>query len=139
MTPALTSSAGKALQIDARTGRVTLEGSTSALAFDMHDYGYIWLSPCRPFVRSATITYTSGTDIINCPDPIFNEDMVGQYIYLDGAWRRLRVYRSLRSMRVTGNMTNGGTETTQIVTMNEITISGAQLTLLETEFVPRVR
>ena len=104
----------------------------------MHDNGYIWLSPCTPFVRAIDVTYTSGSTTITS-DGLFAEEMVGQFVYLNGAWRKVFRYVNENTLTLLYAMDGGGTETTQIVTMNEITFADVTLTHLEMEYTPRVR
>lgn len=139
MTSGNTTDVNKYLQIDAETGRVEMIGLLdTSLAFQMHDYGYIWLDPCTPFVREAAITYTSGDTVITS-DGKFYEDLVGQYVYLNGEWRKIGGYTNKNTMTLTAAMDASGTETSDIVTMNEITLSGFSLTKLEVDYIPRVR
>ena len=65
--------------------------------------------------------------------------MVGQYIYLNGAWRKIEAYINARQISIDTVMTKNGAESTMIVTMNEMEIEGGELTLLECVFEPKVR
>lgn len=139
MTEGNTTDVGKTLHIDAETGRVTLVGSIDTqLAFEMHDYGYIWLDPCLPFVREIEVGYTSGSTAITSNGK-FTSEMVGQFIWLDDAWRKIAQYNSSNSLTLEDEMDATGTETTKIVTMNELTFDGFSLTQLDLKFAPRMR
>ena len=139
MTNGNTTDVGKSVYIDAETGRVTLEGALGAqLAFEMHDYGYIWLDPCIPFVREIEVSYTSGSTTITSAG-LFREEMVGQFIWLNNSWRKIAAYSNSNELTLTAAMDATGTETTKIVTMNELTFSGFTLTRLEMDYVPRMR
>lgn len=73
VTAGITTSVGKLLKIDTETGRVTLGDE---LAFNLHDNGYIWLSPCTPFVRDVYVEYINNSATITSIGQ-FNEEMVG--------------------------------------------------------------
>lgn len=139
MTTGNTTDVGKSVYIDAETGRVTLVGSLDTqLAFEMHDYGYIWLDPCTPFVRDIEVSYTDESKTITSAG-LFTEDMVGQFIWLHGTWRKIAQYNGKNGLTLESEMDATDTETTQIVTMNEITFDGFTLTKLEMDFTPRMR
>lgn len=108
------------------------------MAFELHDKGYVWLSPCTPFVRSIAVSYTSGSTTITSFGE-FTEAMVGQYIYLNGVWRKIFRYVDANTLTLLLSMNATGSEETQIVTMNEIEIKDMTLAHLEMEFTARVR
>lgn len=136
MTSGMTGTAGKVLEISSKTGRVELVGAERELAFELHDDGYITLSPATPFEEDFDVSYTNGSSTISGR---FLERMVGQYIYLNGAWRKMTRMISETQMVIDQAMTKTATEKTIIVTMNEIEITGGTLTKLEIEFEPKVR
>lgn len=139
MTSAKTSGVGKTLNIDAETGRVTLVGlSGTELAFEMHDRGYIWLEPCTEFIRDIRVTYTANSSTVTAEGG-FTEDVVGQYIYIGEGWHKIAEYNSATSITIADTMASSGYETTNIVTMNEISLDGFTLTQLEMSYSPRVR
>ena len=138
ITPGITTDAGKLLKIDTETARVTLEGVDTQMAFNLHDNGYIWLSPCTPFVRNIFVSYTNGSTNISSIGG-FTEEMAGQYIYLNGAWRKIFRYVDADTLTLKSNMDATGGEPTQIVTMNEIEFADMTLTHLEMDYTPRVR
>lgn len=111
-------------------------GIERRLAFELHDGGYITLAPSLPFEEEFTVSYTSGSSTITGR---FAEYMVGQYIYLDGEWLKMIRMISDTEMVVSKALTKTATEETVVVTMNEISITGGTLTLLEMEFNPKVR
>lgn len=140
MTSERTDGINKDLVIDAETGRVTLVGNVDTqLAFQMHDFGYIWLAPSTPFLRDALIEYTSGSTMITSDDGVFFEDLVGQYVWLNNEWHKITNYIGSHAMEIDGAMDETGQERTQVVTRNEIVLTGFNLKRLSFEFVPRVR
>ena len=138
MTAGMTGSAGKNLEINAETGRVELVGTGRELAFELHDGGYISMAPNRNFEEEYPVQYTSGSVTITMQNGA-DQDMVGKYIYLEGAWRRTTSYINATQMAISAAMAKSGTAKAPIVTMNEIEIEGGTLTKLELEFEPRVR
>ena len=139
LTAAMTTDVNKTLRIDSETGRVTLDGATSSsLAFDLHDYGYINLAPSTPFLRGVTVSYTSGSNIITT-DGRFMEDLVGQFVYLHGQWRKIAGYTDANTMTLESAMDATGSEFTNVVTMNELHFDGFTLSKLEMTYTPRMR
>ena len=138
MTAGNTSDAGKVLEINAETGRVELVGAERELAFEMHDRGYICMAPCTPFIRELPVSYTKGSATITTSEA-FMREMVGQYIYIGGAWRKMTTMISETQMGIEALMTQTGDEVAPVVTMNEIEISGGTLNTLEITFEPRIR
>ena len=138
MTQGVTGDAGKILQVDSGTGRVELIGMKRELAFEMHDGGYISLAPNCSFETAALARYTSGSKTVTLSDGAY-EEMAGQYIYLNGAWRKIEAYINARQISIDTVMTKNSVESTMIVTMNEMEIEGGELTLLECVFEPKVR
>lgn len=128
---------GTTIEINGETGRVELIGETRALAFELHDKGYISLAPCTPYLEDATISCTRGSTTIGS-DGIFTKEMVGQYVYLNEEWWRLTEWISENEMSIHAPADITKSEKTQIVTMNEIAVSGIphQLTF---DYEPRVR
>lgn len=66
--------------------------------------------------------------------------MTGQFLYLDG-WKKIRQITGAHSAILSDKAASSGTTAVPIVTMNEIEISGKNLalTMLEVEYIPRVR
>ena len=77
---------GACLELDSERcqTRIVL-GDETELAFPFHDEGYITLAPCLPFVRSAAVSHTAGSNMVSS-DGAFAPHMKGQYLYLDG-WK----------------------------------------------------
>lgn len=87
------------IEINSKTGRVELVSSHDGnrqLYFAFHDEGYIKLAPCMPFYRTVYVSTTAGSKAVTATSNIFSEDMVGQYIYLEGAWKYIGEFVSER-------------------------------------------
>lgn len=123
------------LVVNSETGRVTVGGT---LDFSVHDHGYICLSPCIPFVRNASIGYTSGSKTITSSG-LFRNEMAGQFVYLNNAWRKIDTVTNENTAMLVNNMDATGTATTPIVTMNELHFDGFTLSKLEMNYSPLVR
>nr|DAS05010.1 MAG TPA: tail protein [Caudoviricetes sp.] len=131
---------GAHLEMDSRMGQTRIAlGDSCELAFAMHDEGYIELDPCTPFERSIAISHTENSNIITSEER-FLPYMAGQFLYLDG-WKKIRQITDAHSAILSDKATSSGTTTVPIVTMNEIEIGGENLalTMLEVEYIPRVR
>ena len=131
---------GAHLELDSRMGQTRIVlGDSRELAFAMHDDRYIELAPCTPFERSIAISHTENSNIVTS-EAFFLPHMAGQFLYLDG-WKKIRQITDAHSAILSDKATNSGTTAVPIVTMNEIEISGENLalTMLEVDYIPRVR
>lgn len=128
---------GVTIEVNGETGRVERIGETKTLAFDLHDGGYISLAACTPYVEDVRIRYTAGSSTIGSAG-LFTTEMVGQYVYLNGQWRKLTAWANENEMNIHTTMETSGEEETKIVTMNEIAIEGIP-SMLKFDYEPRVR
>lgn len=120
LSNAATSSVGKYLVCDGMNGKTILtNGTKSELAFLYHDYGFIDLEPAYPIRRNIQASYTAGSTEVYCEG---GAGTTGQYIWLDGSWRQIMLSDEV-SLTVLPVPENSGSEETEIVTMNEITIT----------------
>lgn len=131
---------GAYLEIRSNAGQVWLvQGAERKLAFHYHDLGYIMLAPCTPVVRDAQITYSAGSKVLTSKG-LFDQHMAGQYVYLDGGWRLIHRVEDPDTAYTDQEMVRTDFDTTPILTMNDIRISGDfALTRLEIEYFPRTR
>lgn len=131
---------GQVLELDSYRGQArTVLGSHVAIAFPFHDEGYITLAPCTPFVRSLRVNYTANSNIITS-DGGFLPHMEGQFVYL-GGWKKIRLVSSGNRAVISEIMAGSGSVETPVVTMNEIEVSGENLSLtkFDIKYTPRVR
>ena len=131
---------GAHLELDSRMGQTRIVlGDSRELAFAMHDEGYIELASCTPFERSITISHTENSNIVTS-EGLFLPHMEGQFLYLDG-WKKIRQITDAHSAILSEKAANSGTTAVPIVTMNEIEITGENLSLttLEVDYTPRMR
>lgn len=136
LSKAVSTDAGKYLVSDGLNGKTILtDGRTSELAFLYHDYGFISLEPAFPIQKNVHVSYVSGSSEIICQGMA---GTTGKYIYLDNAWRKIAASGD-ESITVLPVPENTGEEETEIVTMNEITItpdSTMELTRLAFRYKP---
>lgn len=119
-----TTSAGKYIISDGISGKTVLtDGMTAKPAFLYHDYGFIDLEPAYPIKRDIVISRTQGSTAILAEEAVFEDDDVGKYVYLGGAWRQIVAVESSTEATVPWSSDETQTETTNIVTMNELTIT----------------
>lgn len=131
---------GQVLELGSYREQVrTVLGEHVEMGFPFHDEGYITLAPCTPFMRSLRINYTANSNIITS-DGGFLPYMAGQFIYL-GGWKKIRLVSSENRAVISEIMAEGGSVETPVVTMNEIEVSGENLSLttFEIDYTPRVR
>ena len=114
-------------------------GEHVEMGFPFHDEGYITLTPCTPFIRSLRVNYTANSNIITT-DGGFLPHMEGQFVYL-GGWKKIRLVNSGNRAVISEIMAGSGSVETPVVTMNEIEVSGENLSLttFEIDYTPRVR
>lgn len=114
----------------------------TSLAFEMHQYGYIWLAPSVKYTDGIVVYYSDDSDTIVNLDGEFDREMVGQYVWLNDAWHKITAFTDANTMTIADTMTAADpmtSERTQIVTMNEINFDGFDLTTLEMSYTPRMR
>jgi hypothetical protein len=125
LSNAITTSANKYLVSDALNGKTVLTNGTALgteLAFLYHDNGFIELEPSYPTVRGLHVSYTANSTTIVAEEEI-TEDVVGKYIYIDEAWRKIAAQTSAHNLTITSTPSQTGTAETDIVLMNEITVT----------------
>lgn len=148
---------------DAINGKTVFDnGSERRLAFLYHDYGFIELEPSFPIVRNIFASYDGNT--VTTTNTLYNKDRdaqvedqiilgepynslpykewyIGKYIYLDNWYKILRCEdeHTITIQPRDGQLPTTGTVQTNIVLMNEITITptqGASLSKLSFIYKP---
>lgn len=130
------------LEIDSDLGSVKrMPSNPDGFAFEQHDDGYIRLAPCTPYERNVVASYESGSNKIYFPLFSINSKFVRKYLRLNGEWVRIISIQDEHTAIINKAMKTTGIEETLITTMNEITISGSQISLtkLEINYTPLVR
>lgn len=135
---------GEQIEINSKTGRVEYHTANGGMSvrFEFHDKGYITFAPCFPMTRDIYVSCTAGSKEIASPEGIFTKDMEGQQVYVDGAWRQISEVTSATSASINTEPSNTRLEKTNIVTMNDLTItygSDAVIDMLEIECKAEVR
>ena len=102
----------------------------STIAFLYHDYGFIELEPAFPILRKLYVSY-SGT-LVTSVNMLYQDDeerewYKGKYIFLGSNWYKIAECVNKNILLLTTNA-GQGSETTDVVTMNEIEITGSQNT-----------
>jgi len=123
------------LEIDAEHGKVyTVRYGAKTLAFPYHDEGYIQLEGAHPIERDVSFSYVGNEREIRADRP-FRLDHVGKYVYLHAQWVKITSVKDLYTARVDFTFSHSGVQTSSIVTMNEIVLTGAaRMTLPRLEF-----
>ena len=118
-----------------------LPSSPDEFVFEYHDLGYITLAPCTPYKRDIVTGYTRDSNVITNKAVNFTEEWVGKYILLNGRWVRVIHITDAGHAVINEYMGKTGTDTTMLVTMNQIAIEGEDVTLtkFELDYVPLVR
>lgn len=143
LTDELTTDADMWVEIDGENMETRWQGSvTSEIDYRYHDDGYLSLVPGTPFVKDVVVSYTQGSGAVTSSAGEFDDEMLGQYIFLNGDWRLITLVRNGQEMEVAWLADASANESTVIATMNRITVTktdGATLSKLEYDFQPKVR
>lgn len=132
---------GAYLEINSATGQVWLvKGEEKELAFYYHDFGYIQLAPCTPFIREVKVAHTAGSKKIVSAG-LFLPHMVGQFLLIGGAWHQIHRIQDENTAHTTQNIAVTGSTSTPVVTMNEMVLAGGgiDLTRFEIAHCARIR
>lgn len=134
-----TTNVDKYIVSDAINGKTVLtDGTTSELGFLYHDHGFIELEPSFPIERDVFASYVSGSNKVSILSSDIGDDVIGRHIKIDGAWLKiLEKYND--ELIVERPLTITGSQNTDIVTMNEVSINlsqGAELTKLHFIYKP---
>lgn len=125
-----------------KTGRVTKTDQTGThVDFAYHDLGYITFAPNMPLVRNAIVHTTKQSRTITS-DGLFTNDMVGKYIHLDGEWKYIGAVTDSNTATVNTENETTGDVSTDISTINYLTISKANdavINTIEVVCIPEVR
>ena len=124
MSKAITTDVSKYIVTDAMNGKTVLtNGTTSQLAFLYHDSGFIELEPSYPIIRNISASYTNGSANVSLSTSVTSSEVLHKYIYLAGTWRKITKVNNAQSIKVSPSLSATGTAVTDIVTMNELTVS----------------
>lgn len=119
-------------ELISKTGRAEeIENGFRSLNFAFHDDGYITFAPCEIVVKDISVKTTSGKREVIC-DGLFDESLIGKYIYLDSGWRYIGDVLDASTLTTNVNAASTGTVITSIVTMNYLTITKAADASIET-------
>lgn len=143
LTKELTTDAGMWVEIDGAQMETRWQGAaTSEIDYRHHDDGYLALVSGMPAVKDIVVSYVQGGGAVSSPDGRFDDEMTGQYIFLNGDWRLITLVRNPFEMEVAWTADATANENTVVATMNRITVTktgGATLSKLEIDYQPKVR
>lgn len=135
----ITTNAGKYIVSDALNGKTVLtDGTISEFGFLYHDYGFIELEPSYPIERDVFVSYTKGFNKISIVGSKIGDDVIGRHINIGNEWNKI-IGKENDELIVDHVLSETGSQTTNIVTMNEIRIElsqGAELTKLNFIYKP---
>lgn len=103
--------------------------------FEFHQDGYILQEPYEEVYRDVLVTWKAGTNLVSVVSVVSgqipDDSFIGKYIYIDSTWRRIEDVLDDGTLVQTGNFAEDGYEFSTITTMNEITISGEDVSLTD--------
>lgn len=131
--------------IDGEIGLVATQiGSERTPAFEYHLDGFLNLEPCIPYYRN--VFTSTKADSAEIAFQLFKptKEIVGLYIFLEGAWRRIiAVNENHRTAQIDApnGLSASAASMTMIAQLNLIRISGEDLDLsdLKFEYTPLLR
>lgn len=139
----LETSGNEYMECLSETGRIVRVGDAGAkVDFAWHDGGYITFEPFESIVRNVLIETTSNSRNIVSKHGIFNNNMAGKYIFINGKYRYISDVVSAAEIIVNTPLDITASETTIITNMNYLTISkaaDAEINRLEIICKPEVR
>ena len=137
LTKDVSGNAGMWLEINSATGNVYLTNGTAySSGFIYHDRGFIQLEGSAPISRDIPITYEGNLVSSN---GAFRSYMEGQYIYIDGHWRKINAFLSHDQILIGYVYGEFGSSISTIAIMNYITVTPLttmDLTRLEFVYYP---
>ena len=123
---------------DGINGKTVLDsGGSKSLAFLYHDHGFIELEPAYPILRELFITYNNS--LVTAVNMLYQEEeekewYTGKYIFIgsdsSGDWYKINRCTDKHTLELMKNTQSRGSCKTNIVSMNEITITPTQGTSL---------
>ena len=123
ITDAVTTNAGKYLEMNSRTGECLMKSDSSvANGFIYHDGGFVKLSPNVHLLKDLPVTYTS-SGVVTTTEPVFNSNHIASYAHVAGSWRRIGGVVDAKNAVVTPSPASSGSGTTQVAKMSKIRIT----------------
>jgi hypothetical protein len=101
--------------------------------------GFVTLAPYLTCEDEVVVSYTSGSASVARTNDKFDERFIGKYLYIDDAWKKITAV-TLGVATINGTPSHTGITTTKVVTMNDIVITGDNITLttLEADYFPMI-
>lgn len=106
----------------------------TGLAFEYHNDGFIRLAPYLPDARDYVISYKKDSNIVAVLNDTADKSWVGRYLRLNDEWVKVINVNNDGVIFVQKFMDDGGVENSRLVTMNEISITGTDLSLTTLSF-----
>lgn len=124
------------LEINSRLGSVSwVHGNVSELAFAYHTEGFVMQDPYMSYDEQIHVSCESGSTTATTDAP--SAEMIGKYIYVGGSWNKVTAV-SGNTITLENAVAATGDFVTPVVVMNEIEITGDNVTLtrLEADYFP---
>ena len=118
------------------------DGTTLVKAFELHDEGYVALTPYGEVYQDIAVSWFSGSNIvhIDSEDITYSDEWINKYIFIGGEWHKIVDTLNGGGLVLMTRFADSGSQSTMITTMNEITIEGDGLALedISIDYIPRV-
>lgn len=136
-------SGNKYLEIDSVNGTVMeVDPSTNkkTMAFHYSNDGYVMLESFGAVYEEYFVRYTNGSNVVMIDGLNDGADVINKWMRLGGGWRRI-ASKTANGYVIDSSMKSSGGESTRLVTMNTIRISGTGLSLnrIEIDYEPRIQ
>lgn len=129
------------LEIDSELGIIkVVNNGTGVIDYSYHDEGFMTLAPYLPRRNDIVVQTISGSSNVMMVNSSPRKSDVGRYIYLDDSWKKISGIGQGNVFTIDSAASFTGVVKTKIVTMNDITITGTNLSLnkLEIDYKPMV-
>lgn len=129
---------GNWLTVDGLNGKAYLtDGTNASMAFLYHKSGFIDLEPSYPIIRNTVANYEECSSVVTLKT-YTPWNVTGQHIWLNGRWRKIVDQTGDLEIVLDDTMGITNEEHTDIVTMNELTVTPvnpAEFSLTKLNFV----
>ena len=130
------------LIVDGDNCQVLMNSDTSTEAFELHDDGYVYLTPYEEVYRDVTATWAAKANIIyiNSDQIVPSKALINKFIYINGNWHKIIDCLNDGGLVLMTRFSSAGSASAIITTMNEIVIEGEDLSLTDMSltYAPRV-
>ena len=115
------------LTLDSRQGLVS---DINGPAFEYHNDGFIRLAPYYPDIQNLKVSYSSSSTTLTVVDTTADKSWIGKFVRIGNEWIKISFVSDQGVVTLSKTPAASGTNViTRLAVLNDITISGDELTL----------